>query len=408
MSICRFLSVVLIFLIHGCSVSSGMKGKTGPEYTPPDKLLTINDLRFEGAFAIPDGIYGDSSVNWTEGTIEVDGDSLFIAGHAHDDAIAQFVVPRLSNSQSIDQLVTAEVPAQSFIKVLDKVQGGNPEGLDQIVGLELHKGRLIGNSIEYYDAAGDNLQSMFVVENAAKLSDSAVKGFYSVKGRATATGWLSEVPDLWKDILGCSHISGHSSGGPIITRHSVGPSAFCIILDDVLTVEKNRRIDTVEMLVFRHGYPLQNDLSNKSLENKLWTHLSQARYGFIVPGTSTYATFGTSGGHKSGVEYKLNRGDGTICEGYCAVDPADVYNYYWFWDMRDLLKVKQGWRPSNRARPYASGILNIPFQSASGFNPIGGASYDEDSGLLYFTVLGVNGSSEQDLYSPIVVAYRIK
>ncbi len=401
------LAVAIIFLIHGCSVSSGMQGKTGPAYTPPSKLISINDLRFEGAFAIPAADYGDSNINWAEGTIEVDGKSLFIVGHDQDDAIAEFLVPELTNSQSIDQLVTTEEPVQPFVKILENVQGGNPQGLDQIVGLELYKGRLIGNGIEYYDAPGDNSQSMFVVEDSRALADSAVKGFYSLKGRAIASGWLSAVPRLWKDILGCSHISGHSSGGPIIARHSIGPSAFCVNLDNVIARENNRNIDTEEMLAFRYGYPLQNDLFNKSLENDLWTHLSQARYGFIVPGTSTYATFGTSGGHKSGAGYKLDRGDGINCDGYCAVDPTDVYNYYWFWDMRELLKVKQGSLPSNWPRPYASGVLNIPFQTESKFNPIGGASYDEESGLLYFTVLGANGGIGQDLNPPVVVAYRI-
>ena len=50
----------------------------------------------------------------------------------------------------------------------------------------------------------------------------------------------------------------------------------------------------------------------------IWNFLSEAVYGFIVPGTSTFAVFGSSGGVNSGIGYKLTQDNGNLCEGYCS------------------------------------------------------------------------------------------
>lgn len=367
---------------------------------PPQKLLTITDLQFSGAFELPQGDSGESTAEFADGVIEVNGDSMFFVGHGHDDAIAEYAVPTVSEMSAASNLLTAGIPKQPFAKVLGRVAGGNIDELDQIVGLEAYKGRLIGNGIEYYDAPADNKQSTFVVEDSGNLSHSPVDGFYTLRGRARAAGWLSGVPDAWKKALGCTHVTGYSSGGPIISRHSVGPSAYCINLDNVIDGNRKRTVETAQMLGFRFDFPLQPDLFNESLRNKLWTHLSQARYGFIVPGTSTYATIGISGGHEKGVGYKIDRGDGKQCGGYCPVDSTDMHNYYWLWDMRDLMRVKDGKLPANWVRPYEVGVFELPLQETSSTNFIGGGSYDDERGLLYLSVLRSNKP-------PLIISYRL-
>ena len=373
----------------------------------PAKLLSISDLNYVGAFALPDDTYGDSSANFAAGVIEVNGDSLFFVGHDHDDAIAEFVVPPLVNSQSIADLRYAKSPRQAFTKVIEKVSGGNREALDQIVGLELVNGRLIGNAVEYYDAPANNKATTFVVQNASALSSSSVAGFYSFEGEARSAGWLSTVPPEWQQALGCTHITGHSSGGPIIARHSVGPSAFCVNLDPLALGQSQKRVRTREMLGYRLDRPLKKDLFNEKGNNAVWTHLSQARFGFIVPGTSTYATFGSSGGHQSGVGYKLERPNANPCGGYCPQDPSDQYNYYWLWDMKDLLKAASGSLPASAITPYESGVFNVPFQTGKELRRIGGASYDERTGRLYMSVLRANNTLGRYANPPVIVAYQI-
>lgn len=402
-----FAWLIVMMLIQSCVGTPAAGVSIDPGFKAPIRLISVSDLSFEGAFALPDAGYAESSANWAEGTMEVVGSSLFFVGHQHDDAIAEFEIPSLRQSESIEQLAYAKPPKQSFAKVLEKVQGGNAEGLDQIVGLEYYKGRLIGNALEYYDGPADNKLTTFVIQDAAKIDNSSIAGFYSMRGQARAAGWLSQVPTEWQAGLGCTHISGHSSGGPIIGRHSVGPSAFCINLDNALPISSKRSLKTNELLGFALERPLQDDLFNESLQNNLWTHLSQARFGFIVPGTSTYATFGSSGGHNSGVGYKLQRQDGSECGGYCSVDPEDNYNYYWLWDMRDLLAVKQGRRSASSVGPYESGIFDVPFQTDPIVNRIGGASYDEQSGLLYISLLKANNTLGLNSNPPIIVAYKV-
>jgi len=166
-------------------------------------------------------------------------------------------------------------------------------------------------------------------------------------------------------------------------------------------------VRTSELLGFSLDRPLNRDLYNKTGKNNVWTHLSHARFGFIIPGTYTYATFGHSGGHGSGLGYKLNRGAEGDCPGYCSVDPSDVYNYYWLWDMRDLFKVKSRRLRASDVRPYESGVFDIPFQTTKHINPIGGGSYDADSGTLYLSVVNANNTLGQYSNPPVIVAFKI-
>lgn len=374
-------------------------------------LIQIDDLNYVGAFAIPAETFGTSSANWALGTIEVNGNSLFMAGHNHHDAIAEFTIPPLVNSKNIADLNYSKSPQQAFTTVFDRVAGGNRENLDQIVGMELYNGKLIVNATEYYDAPADNRLSTFVVQESDNLEKSSLSALNSVKGRARAAGWISSIPEKWQTLFGCSHISGSSSGDPIIARLSVGPSAFCFNIEDLTNAEKADKASTIttrELLGFSLDRPLQEDLFNERGDNTLWTHISQARYGFIVPGTRTYATFGTSGGHASGIGYKITQQDGNLCEGYCASDPADIQNYYWFWDMSEMARVFNGSLNASALEPYAHGEFNVPFQTDKNINPIGGGSYDETTGLLYLSIREANTTLSQFENPPVIVAYKIK
>jgi hypothetical protein len=132
----------------------------------------------------------------------------------------------------------------------------------------------------------------------------------------------------------------------------------------------------------------------------VWTHLSRAAFGIIVPGTRTYLTLGYSGGHENGVCYKCTQDNGNLCGGYCTPVAADNYQYYWLWDVNDLVKVKKGEMNSWAVRPYNYGKLALPFKGA-----IGGGSFDTASGTLYLTIQGADREGE---YSnpPVIVVYR--
>ena len=240
----------------------------------PDELplFSMTQLTYEGAFRINAGVFGASDINYSQGPIAYNAQnhSLFIVGHAHQQAIAEFAIPELVISESLGNLNMAEAPIQVFSAVLDRTPDNNPEGIDRVGGLyvvtEGGTQRLLVNAYEYYDAPADNSLTTLMVNDANDLKNSSVKGYMEFMGGAGHTsGWLSPIPLVWQTILEGSHITGQSSGIPIISRTSVGPSAFSFRMEDVLTATNT--IPTTTLLDFSLQQPLHEDLSNDSLEN---------------------------------------------------------------------------------------------------------------------------------------------
>lgn len=372
--------------------------------------LAISDLIFEGAFRVPADTFGASDMNFSQGPIEYNPDnhSVFLVGHTHQQAIAEFSVPDLVKSSSVADLSFSPAPLQFFSTVLNRAGAGNSQNINTIGGLRYirtgpHAGSLLIHGYEYYDAAGDNSHATLVVRNATDVSGSEVDGFYEFTvAPGHVAGWISPIPTVWQTALGGSYITGMSSGIPIISRTSVGPSAFAFEPTAILSqAEPGNPVAAVPLLDFSLGNPLQTDLSNSSGDNDMWTHLSRAIYGVIVPGTRTYLTIGHSGGHESGVCYKCTQNNGNTCGGYCAPGASDYYQYYWLWDASDFIKVKSGQLEPYEVQPYEYGPLPAAFES----NELGGGTFDPVNGLLYLTVQ--RADRQQGTYSnpPVIVAY---
>lgn len=373
-------------------------------------LLAIADFLYQGAFRVPASDYGTSSMNYSEGPFAYDpvAHSVFIVGHNHQQSVAEFSVPELVNSTVIAELNMADDPSQVFVSLLDRV-AANPEQMDRIGGMALVEGpsgrELVVNVYEYYDAPADDTHTTLVVRDPTDLSGSDVDGFFALQGAAHTSGWISPIPSAWQPLLGGTHITGNSSGMPIIGRLTVGPSAFVFDpLDIVGTTNPPGGVATTALLDFSLDHPLHDDLSNDGGDNDLWTHLSRAVYGFIAPGTRTYVTVGHTGGHATGVCYKCTPTGATdACGGYCANDVTDYAHAYWLWDIRDLVAVGEGTMNPWEARPYEYGPFPTPFATRE----LGGGAFDAASGLLYLTVQ--RADTEQGTYAnpPIVVAYRL-
>ena len=374
-------------------------------------LFDITQLTYEGGFRIDAGENGISNINYSQGPIayNFENESIYIVGHAHEQAIAEYKIPEIVNSEMLSELVTVESPMQVFSSVLNRTPDGNPQNIDRIGGMLYvdhgGQGKLIVNAYEYYDAPGNNTQTTLIINDAGDLQTSSIAGFYTFEGGAGHTsGWISPIPDAWQETLGGSHITGQSSGIPIISRLSVGPSSFSFDIQDALNA--NDAVATTKLMDFSLENRLHEELDNASGENDIWTHLSNAKYGFVVPGTRTYLTLGSSGGHESGVCYKCTQDDGNVCGGYCPPVAADTYQYYWLWDMNDLTAVKEGDKKAHDILPYDYGKFDTPFQ-AGGTKGIGGGSFDPATGNLYLTVQ--RGDTEQGVYSrpPVVVVYNV-
>jgi hypothetical protein len=367
------------------------------------ELLRISDLVYQGAFRIPEKPNGVSSMNYSQGPIAYDAGShsIFLVGHAHQQAVAEYLVPEITAKKNVAELKMAKPAIQVFSTVLDRMQDGNPEDLDRIGGLARHDNQLLISAYNYYDAPADNVTTHLLLRNARDLAGSAVKGPLSFKGRAHTAGWMSPIPDEWQQALGGAWLAGSSSGEPIIGRLSVGPSAFAFDPEDM---SHSDTVATSTLLDFDLTRPLHQDLSSESGENDIWNHLSRAVHGFIPPGTRSYITLGHSGGHNSSVCYKcIPEGLSANCDGYCAREPSDYYLMYWLWDVQDLIDVRNGVKSPYSVRPYDYGVFETPFAGRR----FGGGSYDPVSNRLYLTLQ--RADHDQGAYSnpPIILVYSV-
>jgi len=370
---------------------------TGPE------LLSISGLVYQGAFRISEKTNGVSSMNFSQGPIAYDAGShsVFLVGHAHQQAVAEYLVPEISASTDISRLKMAQPAIQVFSSVLKRMPDGNPEKLNRIGGLVRFNDQLLISAYNYYDAPMDNFTTHMVIRNARDLAGSAVTGPLSFQGRAHTTGWMSPIPEEWQEALGGNWLTGSSSGEPIIGRLSVGPSAFVFNPEGM---SKAETVATTPLLDFDLRSRLHDDLYNKTGKNDIWTHLSRAVHGFIPPGTRSYITIGQSGGHNSSVCYKcIPEGKTANCAGYCASDPNDYDLMYWLWDVQDLIDVRNGDKEPYSLRPYDYGVFKAPFAGTR----FGGGSYDPVSNRLYLTLQ--RADHDQGPYSnpPIILVYSI-
>jgi hypothetical protein len=404
-----FIALVLIFLTMGLATAADPSAEPLRELP----LLSIRDFKYAGAFRLPAQEFGPSSLNYAQGPIAVNPDrnSLFIVGHAHHQAVAEFAIPELVDSIDLAELNMADDPLQPFAPILSSASGGNPQNNNKIGGILYLHGQsgpeLLVNAYEYYDAPGDNTLSMLAVRDADDLANSEVDGYFQVQGGPGHTaGWMSPIPEPWSTVLGGSYLTGNSSGMPIISRSSVGPSAFLFDpMDIVGKTTVSSPISTDKLLDFSLANPLHDDLSNESRENDLWNHLSRAVYGVIIPETSTYAVFGYSGGIESGVGYKIVQDNGHQSGGYSSFTADDNYHFYWLWNVNDLVRVQAGELQSHEVRPYEYGTFQTPFEGPS--HKLGGGAFDTSSGRIYLTAQGADRDQGEYSNPPVVMAYEI-
>ncbi len=428
-------SVTMLALLAICSQAIAA---TDPTSLP---LVQIEQLEYQGAFIIPSAVYGESRADNTTGLMEYNpaNNSLFFAGKFTEGAIAEFAIPTLVNSTNVATLETAAV-LQNFREILKQTPDANPQNLNRVTGIKLFEGKIIISAVDFYDAEANNTHTTLVIEDATDIAGSTISGYYELQGAAHIAGWMSDVPLQWQSLLGGAYLAGNAPNYSINGRYPQGPTAF-IFDPATLTGTPAGEIATTVLMDTSLANPLYADYTGyqraqynvlstngqpgfsghtaADLEvvagsNDLWTEKSNVGFGFIIPNSRTYLTIGESGGNGSGIGYKARPNGAPVdynCPGPCSYDPDDYYNYYWLWDINDLLAVKNGSLQPYEVRPYDYGVFNAPFQENinSGtprHNPIIGGSYDPAAGLLYLTIGGGESTSRFG-FKPLVIAYKI-
>jgi hypothetical protein len=378
---------------------------------PELSRYNMGSLQYLGAFRLSNQTYGDARFAWTNGEIAVDPQSqTFFFSGSNKRSVGEFPLPELKpGATRVRDLPIVSSAIQDFSNLLGRAQSGNSESIDQIIGLTVLENKLVVNAARYYDGAASNTDTTLIVEEPDALASSVVRGFMKLEGANHAGGWLSPLPKVYADLFGYDYIAGHASNLPINSRNSMGPSAFLVSSSAILSSQTGETIPTTKLLDFSINRSLHEDLQNKSLTNDLWTELSMAEYGFVVPGTRTYLTIGSSGGHNSGIGYKITQPDGYECGGFCAYDHRDYYNYFWLWDVNDLIAASNGEILAHEIRPYSYGQFNLPFELSEDEsyveNRIIGATYS--AGKLYIVLGGADKLQSEFESVPMVLVYDV-
>ncbi|WP_198264036.1 hypothetical protein [sulfur-oxidizing endosymbiont of Gigantopelta aegis] len=465
-------ALILLFMHYSVlyasnAVNTGMKSELKlimmsqqlPVLTSADlmrlPLISIDDMKFVGAFRIKSGRYGESKTGYSNGRIAYNDDnhSLFITGFPSDSSIAEFLIPELVNSSNILELNRTSKPRQDFFRPLLRLKEENTQNLNRLGGMEYVEGELLVHSYEYYDAQVDSTYTSLVIRNANNMNNSIIDGFFEFDGNAHVSLWISPLPTQLQQLFDGDYITGASSVMPINSRASMGPSAFVFNSADIVKTDntnnirqKNGLINTIKLLDYNlahiltdnvkgwlpfkewggkiqynysgqrpagDDFPLVYDV-NLVGNNYLWTEKSSAQYGIVLPGTRTYAIFGSSSMHYSGGGYKITKKNGKTCPGPCAYDPSDNNNYYWFYDLAELYQIKTGKKRPYEVKPYSFGRFVTPFDkmySAKrkyGYKPlVSGGTYNAKDKIIYFSLPVAD--LEQSIYepAPVIMAYKL-
>jgi len=362
-------------------------------------LVNISVLKYRGGFRLPSEPFGGDALathSFSPGPIAFNpaNNSLFTVSHDRHQGIGEFRIPSIVNSDDPNNFAMASV-LQNFRTFHE--DGSTLTGIDaffRINGMTLTDSKLVVNYMSWYDAPARETDTSVVIQTPSDLANSNIVGPFQLGGAAHAAGWLTPIPQEWQTLLGGDHIAGHSHGS-IVSRLSVGPPAHIVNVNDLTSATAGRAVPTTAVLDFSLSTPLHDNevynletdsvrdiLYNENRQNDLWTIISGASYGFIVPGTGTYMTLGFAGGFNSGLGYKITQTDGHLCPGPCSYDPDDNYNYYWLWKVSDMLKAKSGLVEPSDLRPYAHGQLDTRGNAAR----LKGAAYDPAMKRLYVSL----------------------
>jgi hypothetical protein len=371
----------------------------------PLGLQSALDIEYLGAFRVL--AEGQSTSDYAIGILgyNADNNSIFMAGHAHHNAIAEFAVPSELSFEKHPANIPEAAVLQKYVKILNKKEIGNTT--DKISGILYFQQNLLVSSEIWYDGGASNADNLQVFANANNLISSTYKGMLQLDDKARAAGYMIKVPSEWREKIGSEYLTGWATNNAIVSRYSHGPSLYRFkpeqAVDAVISVD--RTIDTNPLMVFPYSQDKQlvqgSDLYTLDI-SPIWGPITQAQYGFIVPGTSYFLAVGSHTGLHSGIGYKISQDNGRVCAGPCSYKSADMYNYFWVFDVNDMLEAEKPWL----VQPVTYGKWSHPYDNKGTRRVIGG-TFDDQSNVLYLTISGAAQIGAYDT-PPLIIGYQIK
>jgi hypothetical protein len=364
---------------------------------------TLN-VEYLGAFRASAG--GVSSSNYANGTLGFNpqNNSLYMVGHDHNQAIAEFAIPSEFSKEELVANITEAAVLQEYTTILEKKDVGNDT--NRINGILYYQENLLISSEIWYDGSASNMDNLQVFSNANDIASSSFKGMLKIENGAKAAGYMSPIPPDLVEQLGAEYLVGWASNYSITGRYSQGPSFHLFnpqeAIDAEVTVDRGISADALMVFPLEEGKELVSGATQYSMDiSPIWGPLAKVRYGFIVPGTSIFMALGSHGGIHSGVGYKITQDNGRLCGGGCTYESSDNYSYFWLFDINDMISAANPWE----VRPISYGKWSHPYDKG-GLNHVIGGSYDSESKTMYLSLRNAGQTREYDR-PPLIVAYRI-
>jgi hypothetical protein len=174
-------------------------------------------------------------------------------------------------------------------------------------------------------------------------------------------------------------------------------------VDADIAVDNTVAVEPKMVFPFEDGKQIVADSNEYKLDiSPFWGPVSKAKYGFIIPGTSLFMAVGSHGGIHSGIGYKIMQDNGNLCGGPCTYEADDNYNYFWLFDVNDMLTAEDPWL----VQPISYGKWSHPYDDAGKHNILG-ASYDDATSTLYMTLSNAGQVGTYDR-PPLILAYKVK
>jgi len=362
-----FLLVLFFLLIAIGSPSHIVCAQSGT-------LLQKTDLVYQGAFRVPQGTYGTSTLNWGGTAIAYNAanNSLYITSHDHDQHIGEMSIPALVNSSNINDLNTATF-IQNFKDGLEgRLNSVNPSDPNKkiIGGLLVYNNELYIAVWSYYDGAGTQYASHFV--RPLNLSNTGnLEGPYTVGTQypGWVSGYMGAIPPEWQGALGGPALTGGCCHA-IVSQQSLGPA---VSIFDPTDVGRTSPVGVTAALGYPNSNPTLGAWNCGGTPNPAYNMTTQVG-GVVFPtGTASVLFFGMTG---LGACY------------YQAGVHAPPYSAYaWAYDVNDLIAVKNGEINQWDITPYDTWEIDFYF----GGSRISGAAYDPVNQLIYVAEFCTDG-----------------
>ncbi len=397
--------------------ANGMQAEDLAEDIPQSNAIDINvprgldaflNIEYLGAFrAIAGGEPEGNSSNYAVGTLGYNktNDSLYLAGHSQYNGIAEFKVPdNLGFDLDVSGLPIAPV-LQNYTNILSRKNEG--QDTNRITGILYFNSNLIVTSEIWYDAPGTNEDNLQLFRNPYDLQNSSFEGMLQLEGKAKAAGYMSEIPLELQSDFGSEYLVGWASNYSITSRYSQGPSLYTFdpqdVVDAVPSIDRSINTQVKQVYDLAQGSELvDGGATYNSSQSPVWGSLARAIYGFVIPNSRIFMVVGSHGGIHSGVGYKITQDDGNVCEGPCSYEVADNYNYFWLYNIDDILSAEEPFLP----RPFSYGKWSHPYDQ-SGSKQVIGATYDLENKRLF---LSISEAGQVGIFDrpPVIIGYKIE